>query len=285
MIVAAPLLAELHDAADVLGRGHDARLHVRLLDARDVRDVGEVARILDREHLAVGLVDVVLHRRHRGDQVEVELALEPFLHDLQVQQAEEAAAEAEAERGRALRLVLQRGVVEAELLERVAEVLVLRGIGRIDAGEDHRADLAIARRAARAPCASRRGRCRRRARRGRCAGWRRSSRPRRPRSIGAVRCPSARWPTESISYDVVGMRAEGDLHPRLELAVHHADRGDRAAVAVVVRIEDQRAERRVAGRRAAAECARRSPRAAPGPRCRPWPTPRGSPRASTRSGP
>ena len=35
LVDAAPLGAERHDRADVLGRRHDARLHVRLLDARD----------------------------------------------------------------------------------------------------------------------------------------------------------------------------------------------------------------------------------------------------------
>ena len=52
------------------------------------------------------MVDVVLDVRHRRDEVEIELALEPLLHDLHVQQAEEAAAEAEAERGRRLGLVV-----------------------------------------------------------------------------------------------------------------------------------------------------------------------------------
>ena len=45
--------------------------------------------------------------------VEVVLALEPLLDDLHVQQAEEAAAEAEAERLRGLGLEDERGVVEA----------------------------------------------------------------------------------------------------------------------------------------------------------------------------
>ena len=48
--------------------------------------------------------DLVLDRRRRGDEVEVELALQPLLDDLHVQQAQEAAAEAEAQRDRALRL-------------------------------------------------------------------------------------------------------------------------------------------------------------------------------------
>ena len=63
-------------------------------------------RILDQLHRAVGLVDLVLHARHRRDEVEIELALEPLLHDLHVQQAEKSAAEAEAERRRRLGLVV-----------------------------------------------------------------------------------------------------------------------------------------------------------------------------------
>ena len=55
-------------------------------------------------------------------EIEIELALEPLLHDLHVQQAEEAAAEAEAERGGRLRLVVQRRVVQLELLQRVAQL-------------------------------------------------------------------------------------------------------------------------------------------------------------------
>ena len=42
--------------------------------------------------------DQVLDARRGGDQREVELALEALLDDLHVQQAEEPAAEAEAER-------------------------------------------------------------------------------------------------------------------------------------------------------------------------------------------
>ena len=87
-------------------------------------------RVLDQLHRAVGLVDLVLHARHGRDEIEIELALEPLLHDLHVQQAEEAAAEAEAERGRRLRLVVQRRVVELQLLERVAQRLVLLRVRR-----------------------------------------------------------------------------------------------------------------------------------------------------------
>jgi hypothetical protein len=79
-----------------------------------------------------------------GDEVEVELALEPLAHDLQVQQAEEAAPEAEAQRRRGLRLVGERGVVELELVEGVAQVGVVRAVDRVEPGEDHRLGVAVA---------------------------------------------------------------------------------------------------------------------------------------------
>ena len=89
-------------------------------------------------------LDAVLDRRRRGDEVEVELALEPLLDDLHVEQAEEAAPEAEPEGDRALGLEGDRGVVEVELLERVAEERVVRAVERVDAGEDERLGLLVA---------------------------------------------------------------------------------------------------------------------------------------------
>ena len=79
-----------------------------------------------------------------GDQVEAELALQPLADDLQVQQAEEADAEAEAERGRGLRLVDQRGVVEPQLVQRLAQQRVVAAVDRVEAGEDHRLGVAVA---------------------------------------------------------------------------------------------------------------------------------------------
>ena len=95
--------------------------------------------------LALQRVHLVGDVRRRDEQVEVELALEPLAHDLHVQQAEEAAAEAEAERLAGLGLPEQRAVVELQLLERVAQVGVLVGVGREEAGEDHRLDVDVAR--------------------------------------------------------------------------------------------------------------------------------------------
>src|SRR5207248_1946483 len=44
---------------------------------------------------------------------------------------------------------------------------------------------------------------------------------------------------------VLLVRPESDLHARPDRAVHHADAGNGAAIAIVVRVEDQGAERRL----------------------------------------
>ena len=61
-------------------------------------------------------------------EVQVELALEPLLDDLHVQQAEEPAAEAEPERRRRLGLEEERRVVQPQLLERLAQLGVLASL-------------------------------------------------------------------------------------------------------------------------------------------------------------
>ncbi len=76
-----------------------------------------------------------------GDQLQVVFALQPLLHDVHVQQAQEADAETEAQRGGNLRLVVQRRVVEPQLGQRIAEILVVLGIHREHAGEHPRLNL------------------------------------------------------------------------------------------------------------------------------------------------
>ena len=77
-------------------------------------------------------------------QIEVELPLEPLPDDLHVEQAEEAAAEAEPERLGRLRLVEERRVVQLQPLERVTQLRVLVGVAREEAGEHHRLDVLVA---------------------------------------------------------------------------------------------------------------------------------------------
>jgi hypothetical protein len=99
---------------------------------------------VDLDVASVGERELERHRRRRGHQLEVVLALEALAHDVHVQQAEEAAAKAEAQRVGGLGLPRQRRVVERELLERVAQVRVVLAVEREQAAEHHRLDLAVA---------------------------------------------------------------------------------------------------------------------------------------------
>ena len=139
-LVAALQVGQRHHRADVLLRHVELDGDDRLADLGDPAEVGHLRRVLDLDHVAAVQLDLVDDRRRRRDQVLVELALEPLLDDLHVQQAEEAAAKAEAERLADLGLVAQRRVVELELLQRVAELVVLARLGRVEAGEDLRLD-------------------------------------------------------------------------------------------------------------------------------------------------
>src|SRR5690606_10774506 len=110
----------------------------RLLDRGDLDHVGHVGRVVQFLRRAVDEVHAVDDGGRGGDQVEVELALQPFLDDLQVQQAEEAAAEAEAERGGRLHFIGEGGVVEAQLADGGAQVLEVGGVDGKQAAEDDR---------------------------------------------------------------------------------------------------------------------------------------------------
>ena len=103
-------------------------------DLRGFGHVGRVVQLLRWPPLVVWML--VDDAGGGGDQVEVELAAEAFLDDLEVEEAEEAAAVAEAEGGGGLGLVVEAGVVEAELAEAVAEVFVVVGVHGEQAAPD-----------------------------------------------------------------------------------------------------------------------------------------------------
>src|SRR5437773_1683274 len=244
LVHAAPLLAQLHDAADVLGRRHDPRLDVRFLDVVDGRAVRHEARVLDQLHGAVRLVDVVLHVRHGADQVEVELPLEPLAPDLHVEQPAEAAAKPEAECHRRLGLVVQRPVVELELGQRVAQLFELLGIRRVQAGEHHRHDVAVPAQEGQVTVVRVEHRI---------AGTGVAHAPHVGDEVADFTgfellgrlVPELQVPDLIHLVDIVLVRAEGYLHAGPDGAVHDADAGNRAAVAIVVRVENEGAERRV----------------------------------------
>ena len=147
---AAAGLGELHQVADVLVRADDLDLDDRLEDALDARSVGEVGGIVDLDLRAVVEVDLVRHRRRRLHDRHAALALEALLHDVHVQEAEEPAAEAEAERLAVLRLEGEARIVQVQLLDRLAQLLevgllaVFVGARRIEVAEDHLLRLFVA---------------------------------------------------------------------------------------------------------------------------------------------
>ena len=200
--------------------------------------VGHLGRAVDLDPLAADHLDEVADVGGRRQQLEVVLALEPLAHDLHVEEPEEAAAEAEAERLRVLRLVGERRVVERQLVERVAEVLEAVGVDREEAAEDHRLDLAIALE---------------RAGRGPLRGGQRVADPQLRHVLDpcdhvshlARLHPCDRRHHRAEEADVVDVRLGAVLHRQDPLAlakgaVEHAHVGDHAAVLVELRVEDQR---------------------------------------------
>jgi hypothetical protein len=77
-----------------------------------------LARIVGACFARAGCVD---HRWRGGDQIKVVFAGEALLDDLQVEQAQEAAAKAEAQRGAGFHLEAEAGIVEPQLGDRFAQ--------------------------------------------------------------------------------------------------------------------------------------------------------------------
>ena len=136
-------LAQLHDGARELGGRQDGRIDDGLAHLGNL-SFGELARVVDAHLGAILRHDAVDDVRSGRNEVEVELALQALADDLQVEQAEEAAAEAEAEGRGGFGLEGQRRVVELEALEGVAQVREVRSVDRVDAGEDHRVRVSVA---------------------------------------------------------------------------------------------------------------------------------------------
>ena len=73
---------------------------------------------------------LVDHARRGRDQIEIEFAVQPLMDDFEMQQAEEAAAEAEAERGGCFHFIAKTRVIETELAHRRAQCFEIRRIDR-----------------------------------------------------------------------------------------------------------------------------------------------------------
>ena len=127
-------------AADGLFRSDDHGGQHRLFDLLNRSGRRKFRGVIHFHHFVGRGGDAVLHAGRGGDQVDIEFALQAFLHDFHVQQAEKSAAKTEAERDGVFRLVEESGVVELQFSERVAQHFVIAGVHREKSGEDHRLD-------------------------------------------------------------------------------------------------------------------------------------------------
>ena len=145
LLHAALLAAQGQHRADMIRRhqniGDDDGL-AQLFDPVLRRQLGRIVDIDDR---FVGQQNLIDDGRRAGDQIQAVLALQALLHDIHVQQPQEAAAKSKAQRGRDFRLEMQRRIVELQLLQRVAELFVVVGTHGKQARENPRLHLLEAR--------------------------------------------------------------------------------------------------------------------------------------------
>ena len=119
-------------------------VHKGLLLLDDVGGVRIGGRVIDHLHSAIGQGQPVADAGGGGNDVQVKLPLQTLGDDLHVEQAQEAAAEAEAQSRAGLQLKGQGSVVELQLFQGVFQVGVLGTVGGVDAAEDHGFDLTVA---------------------------------------------------------------------------------------------------------------------------------------------
>ena len=112
LLASALFFHQLEDAANIFFVREDGRHNHRLFDFRDLTLRRPFRRIINVDHLRVSKRDLVTHARGGGNEVKIELTLQPLLNDFHVEQAEEAAAEAESKRHRAFRLEEKRRIIE-----------------------------------------------------------------------------------------------------------------------------------------------------------------------------
>src|SRR5208337_2437068 len=112
LLLAALLLHQLQNPANILFVAQDGRQDYGLLDSAYLTRVWPPRGIVHLDDAAIGQCDFVADAGSSRDQFQVELALQPLLDDLHVQQAQEAAAESEAECSRAFRFEEEAEIIE-----------------------------------------------------------------------------------------------------------------------------------------------------------------------------
>src|SRR5215831_13442764 len=112
-MLTALLFDQLKNPAHILFVGENSSRDNRLFNLVDLARVRPARGIINFHDAAIGECDLVADARSGSNEVEIVFALQSLLNNFHVQQAKEAATEAEAERGRAFRFEEERRVVEA----------------------------------------------------------------------------------------------------------------------------------------------------------------------------
>ena len=136
-ITAAALLAQLHNGTDKFSGDHDLRADDGFLHSQNGGGLGQVGGICQFHHGPVSLVDFVDDTRCCRDQVQIIFALQTLQNDFHVQKSQESAAETESQGQRCLGLEEERGIIELELFQGIAQVGIAGCLGRIQAAVDH----------------------------------------------------------------------------------------------------------------------------------------------------
>ena len=130
-----PLLTQLKNGSHVaLGRD-DRRQDERFFKPLDTVGGRQLGRIVYFQDLTLGGRHTVHDSGSRRDQGQAVLPLESLLDDFHVQQTEEPAAEPEPEGQRGFRLIDKRRIVEPQLDERIAQILVFGRVSGIQSAE------------------------------------------------------------------------------------------------------------------------------------------------------
>ena len=93
------LLAELHHRPHRSGWNDAGQLHVGLCDGFDHRGIRQQRRVVNLDYPATFQHDAILDGGSGRDQVELELALQSLLDDLEMKKAQEPTAKAKSEGG------------------------------------------------------------------------------------------------------------------------------------------------------------------------------------------
>ena len=111
-----------------------------MVDNGRVRKEG---RVIYHFNVAVGAEHLINNVRCGSNQAQIIFALQALLDNVHMQQAQKAAAEAKAQRGRCLRLKYQRSIVQLQLFQSITQVIVIGILYRIQTAVYHRCSLAV----------------------------------------------------------------------------------------------------------------------------------------------